>query len=70
LIRSIYRWEGEIYDRPEGRVALHTRQSLIPTIVKRTRKEHPYRVPGIFALPIIDGTDDYIAWILQETLPI
>jgi periplasmic divalent cation tolerance protein len=29
-IRSIYRWQGQIYDKTEARVALHTRRSLVP----------------------------------------
>ena len=41
-IRSIYRWEGTIHDDRESRVALHTRASLVPAIVDRTRREHPY----------------------------
>jgi periplasmic divalent cation tolerance protein len=66
-IRSMYRWQGRIYDRTEGRVALRTRRSLLPQIIERTKRDHPYEVPSVVALPIVDGGPDYIRWILEET---
>jgi periplasmic divalent cation tolerance protein len=66
-IRSIYRWRGQVYDKPEARVALRTRRSLLPQIIERTKQEHPYEVPSVVALPIIDGNPDYIGWILDQT---
>jgi uncharacterized protein involved in tolerance to divalent cations len=29
-IRTIYRWQGQVHDKAEARVALRTRRSLIP----------------------------------------
>jgi periplasmic divalent cation tolerance protein len=66
-IRSIYRWKGEVQDESEARVALHTRASLVPAIVKRANDEHPYDVPCVIALPITDGNPDYLAWLRSET---
>jgi periplasmic divalent cation tolerance protein len=66
-IWSIYRWQGNIEDEGEARVALHTRASLVPAIVERTKTDHPYEVPCVIALPILGGNPDYLAWIEQET---
>ncbi len=66
-IRSIYRWEGAVQDEPEARVALHTRASLVPAIVERTNVEHPYDVPCVIALPIVDGNPAYLEWIREST---
>ncbi len=66
-IRSIYRWEGAVQDEPEARVALHTRTSLVPAILERTKTEHPYDVPCVIALPIIDGNPSYLEWIREST---
>jgi periplasmic divalent cation tolerance protein len=68
-VRSIYRWQGEIYERTEGRASIHTTRSRIAEIVERAKREHPYDVPGISARPIIDGNPDYLAWIMAETEP-
>ena len=67
-IRSIYRWEGEVYDRSEARVALHTRRSLVRKIVERTRAEHPYEVPSVAVVPIVDGNPAYLRWMQEETI--
>jgi periplasmic divalent cation tolerance protein len=68
-VHSIYRWRGEIYERTEGRVSLHTSRSRVSEIVARAKKDHPYEVPGISTRPITDGNPDYLAWITQETTP-
>ncbi|MEE6260323.1 divalent-cation tolerance protein CutA [Plantactinospora sonchi] len=66
-IRSIYRWEGSVHDEDEARVALHTRRTLVPEIVARANQEHPYEVPCVIALPIVDGNPEYLRWIIAET---
>ncbi|GAB3819390.1 divalent-cation tolerance protein CutA [Micromonospora zhanjiangensis] len=67
-IRSVYRWDGEVQDDPEARVALHTRLSLVPRIVQRANDEHPYDVPCVIALPVIAGNPAYVDWVLAETV--
>ena len=66
-IRSVYRWQGEVHDEPEARVALHTRRALVPAIVARTQQLHPYDVPCVIALPLVDGNPAYLRWIAEET---
>jgi periplasmic divalent cation tolerance protein len=66
-VRSIYRWAGQIHDRQEARVALHTRTELVPAIVERTNEVHPYEVPCVIATPIIGANPAYARWILTET---
>jgi len=68
-VHSIDRWQGEIYERTEGRVSLHTIESRITEIVARAKREHPYVIPGISTRPITDGNPDYLTWIRQETAP-
>jgi periplasmic divalent cation tolerance protein len=66
-IRSVYRWDGAVHDGPEARVGLHTRRSLVPAIVARTRELHPYDVPCVIALPLVGGSPDYLRWLAAET---
>ena len=40
---------------------------LVPQIVDRAKREHPYEVPSVVAVPIVDGGPDYIGWILEQT---
>lgn len=68
-IRAIYRWQGRVHDETEARVALHTRSSLVPEIVRRARLEHPDEVPGLLALPVVGGNPEYLEWVRAETSP-
>lgn len=66
-IRTTYWWDGEMHTTAEGRAALHTRKNLVETIAERVKREHPYEVPGLAAMPIHGGNPDYLAWIAAET---
>ena len=66
-IRSVYRWEGAVHDEVEARVALHTRRSLVPAIVERTRELHPYVTPCVIATPLTGGNPEYLQWVVSET---
>jgi periplasmic divalent cation tolerance protein len=66
-IRSVYRWQDEVHDEGEARVGLHTRTELVPRIVARADREHPYDVPCVIALPLSGGNPAYLRWIAQET---
>ncbi|MFL6129878.1 MAG: divalent-cation tolerance protein CutA [Mycobacteriales bacterium] len=66
-VRSVYRWDGEIQDEGEARVALHTRTALVPQIVARADAEHPYEVPCVLALPAVQGNPAYLDWVRAET---
>ena len=66
-VRSVYRWEGEVHDEREARVALHTRRSLVPAVVARTSQLHPYEVPCVLALPVTGGNPDYLDWVRAQT---
>ena len=68
-VRSIYWWADAVQDEIEGRVALHTRQSLLPAIIERARAEHAYDVPCVLALPVLAGNPDYLAWVIESTTP-
>ena len=66
-IRAVYRWEGAIHDDVEARVGLHTRVDLVPAIVERTDRDHPYDIPCVLALPIVGGNPAYVQWVLDQT---
>ena len=66
-IRSVYRWEGEVHDEAEARVALHTRRSLVDAVVARTAQLHPYEVPCVIAMPLVGGGSAYLRWVREQT---
>ena len=66
-VRSIYTWQGQVQERTEGRMSLHTSRARVADIVARAKREHPHEVPGVSARPIIDGNPDYLTWIATTT---
>lgn len=66
-VRSVFRWEGAVQDETEARVMLHTRQSLVPEIIEAARRDHPYDVPCVLAMPISTANPDYQQWVVAET---
>lgn len=66
-IRSVYTWRGAVYDRTETRIALHTRETLVPAIIEETNRQHPYEVPCVVALPFTAADPAYADWIREST---
>lgn len=66
-VSSTYRWAGEVQTEREARVALHTREALMPTLIDRVRAEHTYEVPCVIALPVMIGNPDYVDWVITST---
>jgi periplasmic divalent cation tolerance protein len=66
-IRSIYSWEGKIEDGPEILMIVKTRGTLFDSLMKKVKELHSYTVPEIIALPIIDGSEDYLRWLREVT---
>jgi len=67
-IRSIYRWKGEICDAEERLLIIKSRFELFPTLQQRIKQLHSYEVPEIIGIPIRVGSEDYLNWLLENTL--
>jgi periplasmic divalent cation tolerance protein len=66
-VRVIYRREGKVRDEAQARVALHTRHALAQDVVARVERDHPDEVPCVVALRVIDGSSEYLQWVVHET---
>ncbi len=66
-IRSVYRWEETVEDEPEVLMVVKTRKSLFQELVKKVKELHSYTVPEIIALPIVEGSEDYLKWLRDVT---
>jgi periplasmic divalent cation tolerance protein len=66
-VRSVFRWRGAINRESETLLLIKTRSELFEKLAKRVKELHSYEVPEIIALPIVDGSPEYIAWIMEST---
>ena len=65
-IRSLYRWKGKIADEQECLMVLKSSRDSFPDLQKEIDKLHSYSVPEVIALPIIDGSPNYLNWISES----
>ena len=66
-VRSIYRWEGHLEDKPEFLLVLKTVKSKVPDLLRRVPELHPYEVPEVLVLGIEAGHQPYLDWVSRET---
>ena len=66
-INSIFRWEDRIEKEEESLLIVKTRAGLFSDVVKLVKSIHSYYVPEIIALPIVDGNEEYLKWLGEET---
>lgn len=68
-IRSFYRWKGEVQADNEFLLLIKTHRGLWRRLEGELRQLHSYEVPELVALAIVDGSEDYLAWMDRELPP-
>lgn len=65
-IESIYLWKGKIEEDKESLLIAKTKVNNIDMIIKRVKEIHSYETPAILAIPIIEGSKDYLNYLDSE----
>lgn len=66
-VESLYHWRGRLETATESPLAIKTRADAWPELSRAIRERHPYELPEIVAVPVIDALPDYLDWIDRET---
>lgn len=66
-IRSVYRWEGKIWDEKEWLLIIKTQKHRFEELEKKVKSLHSYSVPEIISLSITEGSSAYLRWIRENT---
>ncbi|MFH1790944.1 MAG: divalent-cation tolerance protein CutA [Candidatus Omnitrophota bacterium] len=66
-VHSMYWWEGRVQSDTEAVIIAKTREELTEKAVARVKSVHSYSCPCVVALPILNGSKDYLDWIKKET---
>lgn len=66
-ITSVYRWQGTVEEEKEILLLIKSSKDLVPRIAELLDRIHPYEVPELIAVPIIEGSSAYLSW-LEENL--
>jgi periplasmic divalent cation tolerance protein len=62
-VDSLFRWDDKTDSACENLLLVKTRASLLSEIISLVKEVHSYEVPEIIALPIIDGSEEYLKWL-------
>jgi len=64
--RSIYRWQEKIEVAGEWVLLIKSRRDLFTALRTEIQKLHTYEVPEVIAIPIVDGSETYLAWLDEQ----
>ncbi|MEB3774088.1 MAG: divalent-cation tolerance protein CutA [Desulfurococcales archaeon] len=65
-ITSYYWWEGKVNEDREDLLIVKTLRDVVEDLIREVKKIHPYTVPEVIALPIVEGNKDYLEWVRRE----
>ncbi len=65
-VRSFYRWKGEVQDSAEWLLIIKSTRDKFDALRAALESAHTYEVPEVIAIPIVDGSPNYLSWIEQE----
>ena len=68
-VRSVYRWKGAVESDAEQLLCIKTTAHRVEDLRRRLGDLHPYEVPEIIVLPIVEGNPAYLAWLVESTAP-
>jgi periplasmic divalent cation tolerance protein len=66
-VESFYTWKGKLEKAREYLLVMKTTAKRLPELENEVKRLHSYDEPEFIALPITEGSSDYLAW-LQESV--
>ncbi|RAP33709.1 divalent-cation tolerance protein CutA [Candidatus Marinamargulisbacteria bacterium SCGC AG-410-N11] len=62
-IESFYYWDNQIQNDQEYRLQIKTKTSLFEKVKDIIQSNHPYDIPQIILVPILEGNKAYLDWV-------
>ncbi len=62
-VTSFFRWSGTVERAEEFLVLMKTRRDLFQRLSDVVKTLHSYKVPEILAVPVVEGSMDYLEWL-------
>ena len=66
-MESVYRWKARIERDTERQLVIKTAADRVDALSARIHALHPYDVPELLVLPILNGSASYLGWITDST---
>ncbi|HLZ49867.1 MAG TPA: divalent-cation tolerance protein CutA [Candidatus Acidoferrum sp.] len=65
-IESHYRWKGKVEKARELLLLVKTTAGKLRALEREVKRLHSYDTPEFIALPIVAGSESYLAWLEQN----
>jgi len=65
-VRSFYRWNSAVTDAAEWLLVIKSSRALFDRLRAAVEAAHSYEIPELIALPIVEGSPNYLSWLGQE----
>jgi len=62
-VESLYTWKGKLETAREYLLVMKTAAKCLPELQKEVKRLHRYDVPEFIALPISEGSTEYLSWL-------
>ncbi len=62
-ITSVYRWQGAVQQDSEALLIIKTTRDAFPALQEALKQGHPYELPEVIAVPVANGSPEYLAWL-------
>ncbi|MGW0787241.1 divalent-cation tolerance protein CutA [Streptomyces sp. NPDC002911] len=69
-VTSVYRWQDAVETGEEWQVLFKTTAERYDELEAHLAAAHDYETPEIIAMPVVRGSDRYLAWVSTETAPV
>ena len=69
-IRSMYHWKGTIETSTECLLLIKTSREQFLGVSSALKKVHSYELPEVLALPVLDGSEEYLEWLEKHIGPV
>ena len=64
---SVYRWKGVVEEAKEWMLIIKSRRERFDDLRIVLEAAHSYELPEVLAVPVVDGSPNYLAWVEAET---
>ena len=62
-VESFYTWKGKLEKAREYLLVMKTTAKVLAELEKEVKRLHSYDVPEFIALPITEGSAEYLSWL-------
>jgi periplasmic divalent cation tolerance protein len=66
-MESTYRWKNAVEHERERQMIIKTTRPRVDALMARLKQLHPYDVPEVLVVPVVGGSEAYLAWVGECT---